>query len=167
MAISALVPLQTYLKTVYRPDCDFVDGVIEERHFGESTHSWIQLRIGSFFLVKFPETGIVAIPEWRFQVKPTRFRIPDLVVIRGKPNEQILTQTPLLCIEILSREDTISRMNLRIQDYLDFGVPAVWLVDPQERQVWIYRRNGMQEARGNCIQVDGTDIEVPLGEIFD
>ncbi len=58
-------------------------------------------------------------------------------------------------------------MNLRIQDYLDFGVPAVWLVDPQERQVWIYRRNGMQEARGNCIQVDGTDIEVPLGEIFD
>ena len=167
MAVSAPVSLEAYLRTVYRPDCDFVDGVIEERNVGESDHSWIQLRIGGFFLNRFPETGIVAIPEWRFQVKSTRFRIPDLVVVRGRPNEQILTQPPLLCIEILSPDDTISRMNVRIQDYLDFGVPAVWLVDPQERREWIYRSDGMQEATGNSIRVDGTSIEVPRTEIFD
>ena len=144
-----------------------MDGALEERNAGESDHSWIQLRIGSFFLNRFLETGIVAIPEWRFQVKPTRFRVPDLIVVRGRPNERILTQPPLLCIEILSPEDTISRMNVRIQDYLDFGVPAVWLVDPQEGRVWICRRDGMQEATGNSIRVDGTEIEVPMTEIFD
>jgi len=167
VTVSAPVSLETYLRTVYRPDCDFVDGVLQERNVGESDHSWIQLRIGSFFLNRFPETGIVAIPEWRFQVKPTRFRIPDLVVVRGRPNERILTQTPLLCIEILSPEDTISRMNVRIQDYLDFGVPEVWLVDPQERRVWIHRRDGMQEATGAAIRADGASIEVPVAEIFD
>jgi hypothetical protein len=31
MGATILVPLEEYLSTVYRPDCDFVYGVIEER----------------------------------------------------------------------------------------------------------------------------------------
>ena len=57
-------------------------------------------------------------------------------------------------------------MNLRIQEYLDFGVPVVWLVDPAERRVWIYRKTGMEEATGS-VSLDGTDISVPFSEIFD
>ena len=53
------------------------------------------------------------------------------------------------------------------KEYLDFGVPAVWLVDPEEKKVWIYRQTGMEEASGNTLRVDGTDLEFPLSEIFD
>ena len=33
---------EQYLRTVFRPDCDFVDGRIEERNVGEFEHSRIQ-----------------------------------------------------------------------------------------------------------------------------
>jgi Uma2 family endonuclease len=161
------VSVEEYLKTSYRPDCDYVDGVVEERNLGERDHSWIQGNLTSFFRSRFKQTGIVAMPEWRFQVGPTRFRVPDLVVVRGKPDEQILTKQPVLCIEILSPEDRLSRTNTRIRDYLKFGVPAVWVIDPAEKKVWIYRPDGMTEATGEVIRVDGTELELPLSEIFD
>jgi Uma2 family endonuclease len=166
MPAGTQISVEEYLHTVYRPDCDYVDGVVEERNLGERDHSWIQGRLVAFFLTRFKETGIAALPEWRFQTKPTRFRIPDIVVTRGKPDEQILTKPPLLCIEIVSPEDRISRTNLRIQEYLDFGVPVVWLVDPAERRVWVYRKTGMKEA-SDSVSLDGTDITVPFSEIFD
>ncbi len=90
-----------------------------------------------------------------------------MVVPRGKPEEQILTRPPLLCLEILSPDDTISRTNARIQEYLSFDVPVVWLVDPIERKLWIYRPGGMEEATGSSVKVDGTSLEVPFSEIFD
>lgn len=167
MAVSTQISVEEYLKTDYQPDCDYVDGVVEERNLGEWDHAWIQGKLVAFFLNRFRETGIVAVPEWRFQVKPTRFRIPDVIVTRGKPDEQILTKPPLLCIEILSPEDTVSRINIRVKDYLELGVPVVWVIDPSEKRVWIYRANGMEEATGGCVKLDGTSIEVPFSEIFD
>ena len=166
MAAGTQISVEEYLHTVYRPDCDYVDGVVEERNLGERDHSWIQGRLVAFFLARFKESGIAALPEWRFQTRPTRFRIPDVIVTRGKPDEQILTKPPLLCIEVLSSEDRVSRTNLRIQEYLDFGVPVVWLIDPAERRVWVYRKNGMEEAK-DSVSLDGTDITVPFSEIFD
>jgi Uma2 family endonuclease len=162
-----LISVEEYLKTAYSPDCDYVDGNVEERNLGERDHAWIQGTLAAFFMSRFRETGIAALPEWRFQTSPTRLRIPDVVVVRGKPDEQILAKPPLLCIEILSPEDRMSRVNARIKEYLDFGVPVVWLVDPEEKKVWIYRQTGMEEAGGSSLRVDGTDLELPLSEIFD
>ena len=167
MAAATQISVEEYLKTAYRPDCDYIDGVVEERNLGERDHAWMQGKLVAFFLSRFRETGVAALPEWRFQVKPTRFRIPDIVVTRGKPDEQILTKPPLLCIEILSPEDTVSKVNARIADYLEFGVPVVWLIDPAERRLWIYRPTGMEEATGGSVKLDGTSVEVPISEIFD
>lgn len=163
----AVISVEEYLKTAYSPDCDYVDGLIEERNLGERDHAWIQTRIASFVMGKFRETGVAAIVEWRFQTRPSRFRVPDIVITRGKPEEQILTKAPLLCIEILSPEDRLSKVNSRIKEYLDFGVPVVWLIDPQEQKLWIYRSTGMEEGTGATVRVDGTELEVPFSEIFD
>jgi len=162
-----LISIEEYLKTAYSPDRDYVDGIVEERNLGERDHAWVQTRIASLIMSKFRETGVAAIVEWRFQTSSTRFRIPDLVVVQGKPDEQILTKPPLVCVEILSPEDRLSRVNSRIKEYLDFGVPVVWLVDPEEKKIWTYRQTGMEEASGNTVRVDGTELELPLSEIFD
>ncbi len=167
MATAALVSVEEYLKTVYRPDCDYVDGVVEERNLGEIDHGLTQARFAQFFLNSYTKSGLLAITEVRMQVRPNRFRIPDVVVTRGKPSGRVLTNPPLLCIEILSPEDTVSRVNARIKDYLEFGVPVVWLIDPVERRLWIYRANGMEEATGGSAKLDGTDVELPFSEIFD
>lgn len=167
MAASTQISVEEYLKTAYRPDRDYVEGTLEERNVGELDHGLVQARLAHYFLNLYKETGLLAITELRMKVSKNKYRIPDLVATAGKPYEQVLTKPPLLCIEILSREDTISRMNQRIRDYLEFGVPVVWLVDPRERRIWIYRQTGMQEAAGEIVKLDGTSIEIPFSEIFD
>ena len=166
MPAGTQMSVEEYLHTVYRPDCDYVDGVVKERNVGDLDHSWVQGNFVFFFRTRAQETGLFAFAEWRFQISSNRFRIPDVVVTRGKPTEQILTGVPLLCIEILSPKDTISRVDVRIQDYLTFGVPVVWVVDPKERRLWIYRKDGMEEAIGS-VRLDGTSIEISFSEIFE
>ena len=169
MAITAeaYVSVEEYLKTVYRPDCDYVDGVVEERNLGEREHSDVQTNLAAFFRSRFRQTGITAWVEWRFRTSPTRFRIPDVIVTNGKPNEKILSTPPLLCIEILSPEDRVSRVNERISEYFAAGVPLVWLIDPVARRLWVYRPDlSIVEATGS-VTLDGTSIEVPFSEIFD
>jgi Uma2 family endonuclease len=160
------VSVQQYLDSVYRPDREYIDGVVEKRNLGEREHSRVQANLIVFFRTRFRQTGITAWPDWRFQTRPTRFRVPDVVVTRGEPDEQILTQVPLLCVELLSPKDRVSRVNERIREYFEFGVPVVWLIDPVERRLWVYRPDlTIVEAIGS-VTLDGTSIEVAFSEIF-
>jgi hypothetical protein len=51
MAAATQLPISVseYLHTSYRPDCDYVDGVVEERNLGELDHAALQgaLLVGS------------------------------------------------------------------------------------------------------------------------
>jgi len=164
---AAYISVQQYLNTVYRPDREYVDGVVERRNLGEREHSDVQSNLAAFFRSRFRQTGITAWVEWRFRTSLTRFRIPDVMVTLGKPDEKILSKPPLLCIEILSPKDRMSRVNARIQEFLQFGVPVVWLIDPTAQRLWIYRPDlSIVEATGS-VKLDGTSIEVPFSEIFD
>lgn len=161
------ISVEEYLKTVYRPDCDYVDGVVEERNVGEVDHGYLQTRLAYFFMSRFKETGLLPITEVRMRVRENKYRIPDVMVTRGKPAERVVTRPPVLCIEILSSEDRVARINTRIQDYFEFGVPVVWLVDPEERRLWIYRPGVPFEEATGSVKLDGTCIEVPFSDIFD
>jgi hypothetical protein len=48
------IPVEEYLATSYRPDCDYVDGEIEERNVGEFDHSFLQGLL--FRLHSYPST---------------------------------------------------------------------------------------------------------------
>jgi Uma2 family endonuclease len=101
-----LMSVNDYLSTSFRPDCEYVDGVIVERNMGEKDHSTLQMAISASLFNRRKEWGSHVFPEQRVQVKPRRFRVPDVCVVVGaEPQEQILTQPPLLCIEILSKDD--------------------------------------------------------------
>ena len=110
MATKTLVTVEEYLTTVYRPDCDYVDGEVLERNFGEREHSYIQAALGSYFFARRKDWSIEVYPEQRVQARPNRFRIPDLCVVLGGTKEKILTTPPFLCVEILSPEDRMSRV---------------------------------------------------------
>jgi Uma2 family endonuclease len=165
-ATSTLISVNEYLQTVYEPECDYVDGVLEDRNVGEKTHAKVQKRLLLYMEQRHEAWDIFAAPELRVQVGPTRFRIPDVVVTVGpEPEEEILTQPPFLCIEILSPEDRMSRMQAKIKDYLDFGVGYVWVVDPRTRQAWVYTSEGMRDAVEE-LWTENPEIVVPLKEIF-
>lgn len=87
---SGKISVEEYLRTSYRPDCDYVDGHIEERNLGEWDHANLQTAIATFFRMRRKEWGINVVVEQRVQVSPTRFRIPDVTVVLGDRHEQIL-----------------------------------------------------------------------------
>lgn len=158
------VSVQEYLSTSYRPDCDYVDGEVQERNVGEVDHSRLQLAIGAFFYNRRKQFGISAFTEQRVQISATRFRVPDVCVILGEPIEQILRQPPFVCIEILSPDDRVSRMNDRMLDYIQFGVPYVWLLDPQTRKAWRCTPGAMVEV--DELRTENPSIVVPLADLF-
>ena len=49
---ATLISVEEYLATSYRPDCDYVDGRIEERNLGEYDHSSLQTAIGAYFFAR-------------------------------------------------------------------------------------------------------------------
>ena len=166
MSTATLVSVSEYLETCYRPDCDYLEGEVLERNVGEFEHSRLQLLIGGYLLAREKKWGIVVTTEWRVQVKPARFRIPDITVVQGpRPSSPILTEPPFLCIEILSPGDSMRQMQSRIDDYLNFGVPNVWIVDPLDLRAFHYNTDGMSEAKDGVLRTHDPDIEVPLREL--
>jgi Uma2 family endonuclease len=161
------VSVREYLTTSYRPDCDYVDGRIEERNGCEYDHSYLQAMLAHLFLNHQEEWGVRPLPDVRIQVKATRFRVPDVTVIRsGTPREQILTHPPLLVIEILSPEDRLSRMTERTDEYLEFGIENIWIIDPARRLAYRVTRAGFELAPAGEITVAETPIRVVLSELF-
>jgi len=166
-ALPQLISVDEYLRSVYEPDCDYVDGILVERNVGEKDHSLIQQELWFYLRQRRREWGIFPIIEQRLQVSPTRFRVPDVCVVAGpEPKEQVFTQPPFLCIEILAPEDRMSRMQLKIDDYLSFGVAYVWVIDPQTRRAWVYTPDLMREIRDGMLRTERPDLAVPLDELF-
>lgn len=161
------VSVEEYLSTVYEPDCEFVDGAIEERNVGEFDHSFLQLFLGSIFMNHRKEWGIVALSEQRVQLAPNRFRVPDLVVVRSDfQREPILTHSPLIVIEIQSPEDTLRRTTIKAAEYLAFGIEHVWVIDPYARVAYRGTPKGLELVRDGELNVQGTPIRVSAQELF-
>ena len=165
MIARTLVSTSDYLTTVYEPECDYVDGELIERNVGELDHSGLQMIIAAILYNQRREAGIHVFPELRVQVAPTRFRVPDITVTKQPGRGRILRETPFLCVEILSPEDRASRMEARIDDYLTFGVPHVWVIDPQRRKAWSYSKEGKREA-SNILTTRDPALSLVLEEVF-
>jgi len=163
-----LVSVEEYLHTVYEPDCEYVDGVLVKRTVGEKDHSKLQQEILYYLHQRRKLWNIFVIQSQTVQVSPTRYRVPDICVVVGpEPDEQIFTTPPFLCIEVLSPEDRMSRMQQKIGDYLKFGVSYVWVVDPQTRQAWIYTADTMREVQDGMLQTENPELVVPLSAVFE
>jgi len=163
----ALVSVEEYLASVYQPDCDYVDGEVLNRNAADGDHAWIQAAIVAYFFARRKEWDITVLPEMRVQVKPGRFRIPDVCVLLGHQYEQILIQPPFLCIEILSPEDRWVRVEERINDFLAMGVPFIWVIDPHTRQAYIATPSeGLREVKDGVLHTANPPLLVPVSELF-
>jgi Uma2 family endonuclease len=167
MATSALIPISEYLRGNYEPDAEYVDGRIEERAVGEREHSDLQRQLT--LLLNQPEFGafFVCNPEQRVQVSADRFRVPDLCVIDvDAPYDAIIVTPPMICIEILSRDDTMPRTLVKVRDYLKMGVPEVWVIDHVSRTVQVCVGDRMTERREGLLAILKTGFAIAVEDIF-
>jgi Uma2 family endonuclease len=160
--------IEQYLNTSYHPDREFVDGLVVERNLGENTHSAAQAEVIGYFATRRAEFGIKVYPGVRIQVSPNRIRVSDVTIIKKSQLQgEIFTAPPHLCIEILSKDDTMLYMQEKIDDYLRFGVPYIWIINPRLRNGYVATKAGLVEAASGVLETSDPDIRVPVAELFD
>ncbi|HYA16157.1 MAG TPA: Uma2 family endonuclease [Bryobacteraceae bacterium] len=165
MAVAPAISVEEYLKTTYRPDCDYIDGEILERNLGEFEHGSTQAEIVAYLRLHYPRLRWRVLTETRVQTSPTRFRVPDVCVLEeGAPREQIIRTPPALCIEILSPEDRTGKTMRRLDDYFQMGVPVCWVIDPLDRRGWIVSPGQLTAVTEGVLRAG--DLEVPLTEVL-
>ena len=167
MPTATFTPVEDYLAKMWRPDREYIDGEVLERNLGEFEHANLQSALDTWLRSRRRKWNVRVVVEQRVQVSPERFRIPDVAVLSGdRPIEKVISHPPLICIEILSKDDTLVSMRDRVADYCAMGVPNIWLFDPERREVWACTDDSMNKMTGAVLTASGTGIVIPLDEIW-
>ena len=74
--------------------------------------------------------------ETRVLLQTKRVLIPDVAVFHPLEPENVPDTPPLIAIEILSRDDRMSEVREKLDEYRAWGVPYVWLVDPRLKRFY-------------------------------
>ncbi len=103
----------------------------------------VTLRIGTY--VKEHKLGHVFTNDTGFIVErgPDTVRGPDVSFWRRERLPEIPTGyidiPPDLLVEVVSPGDHFTRVHKKVHDYLSREVPLIWVVDPEDRSVTVYR----------------------------
>jgi Uma2 family endonuclease len=140
MGTRAGISEQEYLHTSFEGlDCEYRDGEIVERGLPDNPHSKTQANLLVFFGFLRNRFPVFLRPELRMKVRPGRYMIPDVAVYW--PEEPVIAvpdTPPLIAIEIRSPEERLPRIKQKLDEYRNWGVRHVWLVDPHARRLYTY-----------------------------
>lgn len=167
MSVATLISVEEYLRTSFDPDCDFVEGEVLERNVGNRRHGYAQAEITFWFRSRKDTLLVQPLTELRIKVSPTKFRIPDVVVSELPiPDEEVFSEPPYLCIEVMSPDDTMAGIQDRIDEYLAFGVANVWVVDPWKHRGWRVTETGWATAVDGVMRTGDGRVAMPLQEVL-
>jgi Uma2 family endonuclease len=128
-----------------KPASEYIDGEIIQKPMPQTQHSVIQGRLFFEFTLAWRETDIAqAFPELRC-IFGGRAVVPDVVVfeeanISYDDNGDIVNAVsiaPDWTIEILSPEQSMTRVLKNINHCLAHGTQMGWLIDPNDRSIFI------------------------------
>ncbi len=78
--------------------------------------------------------------------------------------QRVFDRPQLIAVEGLSPEDRHSKVQEKIEDYLEFQVPHFWVIDPVKRQGWdCSTGNWIQKSR---FQLPSSPIFLDLETLF-
>ena len=161
---ATLISVADYLKSVTRPDSEYVRGEIKERAVPELDHAAWQAALLHWFSDHKEDWNVRVYAELRVQVAADNFRIPHVSVLsRNAPREQIVIQPPLAVFEILSPTDTMTDILEKLADYQQMGIPAIWVIEPKRPTYYLYSSGQLTPA--TSFELPGTALQVAMSEI--
>src|SRR5262249_39162210 len=95
--------------------------------------------------------------------EPDTLRGPDVMLFdEARPldrmSRKFTERIPKLVVEVLSPSDSMSKVNVRIGQFLRRGVPLVWIVDAELRIVSVYRSGKDLYTLEEGDEVTGEDV---------
>jgi|HubBroStandDraft_3_1064219.scaffolds.fasta_scaffold06826_3 Uma2 family endonuclease len=112
------------------------------------------------------DLGEIFSADTGFQLErdPDTVLCPDLAFVRkgrlpaGGLGWRFAEVAPDLAVEVLSPNDRAAEVREKVGAYLRLGVSAVWVIDPVERTVRIYIREGRDVLLGERDDLDGGEV---------
>jgi len=81
--------------------------------------------------------------------------------LKNVPREakkKFLPLCPDFVVEVKSPSDQLSALKTKMQEYIENGAQLGWLIDPEERRIFVYRPNGPEECLENPQTVAGNPV---------
>jgi Uma2 family endonuclease len=167
MSTAVHISLEEYLSTEYEPDREYVDGSLEERNVGKNRHSRTQGLLTIWLGSREKEHGYKVMVEQRVKVSHSRVRIPDICLVDAHDTDEVIQNPPALCVEILSPDDRWDRIQERLTDFLDFGVPTIWIINPYTREAWIATPDApVAPVKDGKLRCPALKLEAELNEVL-
>lgn len=159
--------------------CELIDGRIVRMSPVGDEHAILEFRFGRW-LGNFAESkgyawvmgGEIGIYTRR---KPDRVRGTDVVVISKQRlprwTKGYLSVAPELVIEIMSPHDKWEDIRQKVAEYFAIGVERVWVVEPAQRTVTVFRSSTDLVRLGEDDTLKGEGLlegfELPLSRLFE
>lgn len=168
------------------PAWEYVNGTISQKPMPKTFHSRLQLKLASR-IDQVGETTQTALAFTELRCNLTnRSTVPDIVVLRweqiplnasGEPVNQAISFAPAWVIEILSPQQSMTRVMSNILYCLDQGSELGWLINPQERSLMVFLADqapkcyltdepGINNAQEPLPMLAGLDLTLTTAEIF-
>ncbi|WP_414575563.1 Uma2 family endonuclease [Anabaena sp. CCY 9402-a] len=128
--------------------------------------------------VESQDLGEVFGPSTGFRLANTAVRSPDAAfVAKGRLPERwdqqedgFINLAPDFVIEIRSKNDSLTKLKTKMAEYITNGVQLGWLIDRQNQQALVYRRDGSITQYPATAILSGEDIvpgfTLPLAKLL-
>jgi Uma2 family endonuclease len=146
VATKTQIRSEDYLRMTFEHDAEFVHGEIVERGMPDEIHSAIQFLILLKFGSLVQSYPLYPRPEIRMRVERDRYRVADIAIFAGSHPQPVPETPPLVVVEILSKDDRHSDVIQKLEEYREWGVAHIWVIDPSTKRFWLYNELGLQNA---------------------
>ncbi len=127
-------------------------------------NSKLAVRLGTW--AEADGTGVVFDSSAGFTLPNDAIRSPDASWIRQErwnalTKEQRVGFAPIcpdFVVELRSPSDRLSELQAKMEEYIDNGARLGWLIDPIDKQVYIYRPGQPVETLDNPVTVSGDPV---------
>jgi Uma2 family endonuclease len=148
-----------------RPEPDYIDGAVVERALPTVLRSRVKALLALLFEPLSNRVRLTMMLGLRLRIEPRLFRIVDFAIYLGsRPEGRYATTPAFVTIEIISADDCFVDVTQRLQDYRRWGVPYVWLVDPQLKRLYEYTEAGLLQYAS--LRLSEFDFEISAQELF-
>ncbi len=148
MAAKLFIPEEEFLRMTFDgPELEYKDGEVIERAMPTNLHSKAQQGLAVFFDLAGRKQPLFGRPELRMKLREGRYVTSDYAVFAGaEPTDEWPENPPRIVIEVLSPDDRMSEVRDKLEEYLEWGAPHIWLIDPRKRIFFSFTAKGLAEV---------------------
>jgi Uma2 family endonuclease len=106
---------------------------------GTSIKTWLKTQPKPRGVVYAGELGVVLPGRSSTIGVDVAYATADVVAVKDDSKSTLLQGLLTLAVEILSPNDTIEQIREKTREYLDAGVPLVWVIEPDDQTVKVCR----------------------------